>query len=314
MRRMRRRSQALPVRIVALASVPGTGDRPWRLDARGGEARQLTGVEEGDGGAGGAKGRDRGIMARRSAVPVPRMMPMPTRLRPVLLIALLSLVLPRPATAQTPTAPAPFAVANLDGIQRAGMRAYGFDVGDLAEAIATPGSSNAAPTGLVFLYGVVAEFGAPEQAATAMEAIARELADELTNEGDGGLRFTLRAAAVPALGDRATRITGTGAGTPTAAGAPATIGGYVVQQGPWVYVALAAGTGNAAADADEAARGLVDFALGHDAGADAGQYQAGGTSEGGLWEKLPGSGDQAALQGMTPLVDSILAPDDGGNG
>jgi hypothetical protein len=236
---------------------------------------------------------------------------MPTRLRPTLvLVALMALALSRPVVAQTPAASAPFDLAGLEGIQRAGIRAYAFDVGDLAEAVSSPEGGTDAPSGLIFLYGVAAEFGAPEQAATAMDDIARELGDELTDEGDGDLRFTLRASAMPDLGDRATRITGTG----TATSAPATLGGYVVQHGSWVYIALAVGTSDAADDADQAARGVVDFALGHDAGGDGGQYREDGTSEGGLWAKLPGTGDQAALHGMTPLADLMFAPDDGGNG
>jgi hypothetical protein len=235
---------------------------------------------------------------------------MPTLPRPtLLLVAILALALLRPATAQTPAA-APFDVASLEGIQRAGMRAYAFDVGDLAEAVSSPEGGTDAPTGVIFLYGIAAEFDAPERATAAMDEIARELADELTDEGDGDLRFTLRASAVPDLGDRATGITGAGTATRT----PATLGGYIVQQGSWVYVSLAVGTEDAADDAEAAARDVVEFALGHDAGSDAGQYREDGTSEGGLWAKLPGSGDQAALHGMTPLADMVLAPDDGGNG
>jgi hypothetical protein len=235
---------------------------------------------------------------------------MPTRLRPTLvLVALLALALSRPVAAQTPLASAPFDLAGLEGIQRAGMRAYAFDVGDLAEAVSSPEGGTNAPAGLVFLYGVAAEFGAPEQASTAMDDIARELGDELTDEGDGDLRFTLRAAEVADLGDRATRITGTGTGT--SRGDPAALGGYIVRQGSWVYVALAVGTSDAADDADAAARGVVEFALGHDAGSDGGQYRDDGTSEGGLWAKLPGNGDQAALHGMTPMADLVLAPTSG---
>lgn len=222
---------------------------------------------------------------------------------PVLIVLL---ALPLAARGQTPpaTTPGPFAVGALDGLERAVMRTYAVDVAGLAAASSTPDSGTHAPEGLVFVHGTIFEFATPEQATAAIPAVEQQIADELTDDGDGDLRFTLRATNIPDLGDEATRFDG------TEAGPRATLAGYLVRDGAWLYLALVVATDDTA---EPAARAMVDFALAQDAGADAGEYHADGSSSGGLWAKLPTADDIGddgvdALQGVTPVVDTILAP------
>ena len=225
---------------------------------------------------------------------------MPSRLRYIVVPLLALLALPGVVAAQPPAAtPGAAALGALDGVERAVMRTYAFDVTALASALSTPEGSTRAPEGLIFLYGVVAEFATPGQAASAMTPVERQVADALTGDGAGGPRFTPRASAVADLGEEAVRWEG------NAAGPRATLAGYIVRDGAWLYLSIAVATDDAA---EPAARAVVDYALTQQAGEDAGEHRPDGSSEGGLWAKLPIGGEVAGLEGVRPVVDTVLVP------
>ena len=224
---------------------------------------------------------------------------MPVRL--LALAALLALVRAGGASAQAPAAapaatPAVLDVGRLDGIRQAVMRLYAFDVEAMAEGLASPEGRIQGPAGTTYLYGLIAEFESPEQAAAAMRATADMVVATLA---DGTLSPALTMRPAADLGDAAVQLAGTSAADASAV--PLT--GYVVQDGAWLYLGLALGE-----ESDAAAHDLVTFALGRPAGANAGEHRPDGSSQGGIWAKLPGSRDRALLHGTRPVADVVLHP------
>ena len=221
------------------------------------------------------------------------------------LIALLLATLPA-AGQGTPTTTWGFDLTELPGLQRAVSRTYTFDPSILIDTLTTPSSTQTAPTGTIFMGGIIAEFDAQERAVAALEAIEQEPISDL---GGQDLEPELQPAPVDDLGDRGLRLSGSSSGEPAA-----DIAVYVVQDDRWLYVALVISTSGTS---DITARGLIQFVLEHEASDDEGQFSVDGTSEGGLWSKLPtiddlqqdeDDEDENVLAGTIPLTDTVIFP------
>jgi hypothetical protein len=222
-------------------------------------------------------------------------------------LLLLALLTATSAAAQTPaTADDTFALQRLDGIQSAVSRTYTFDISSLADRVTTPNANLEMPSGTVIAIGIIAEFDTPEHAAAAVSAIGDA---SFAGREEQGISLELESSPVDDLGDGGIRHSGSGAMSEGEEG----ISTYVIQDGNWLYIAIVSSNDETR---DATARGLIEFALEHDVSPDEPLFRSDGTSEGGLWDKLPSADDTQAddednvLAGITPMIDTMVFPDD----
>jgi hypothetical protein len=178
-----------------------------------------------------------------------------------------------------------------EGAQRAVARTY---IGD-ASVLASPA---AAPAAMYTLAALVAEFDTPDHAAAAVDAL-HELATESVSANSG---LTVEPTDPGDVGELAMAATG----AVEEDGATYDVAVITVQDGAYVYVAIALGGGEAATL--ETGVAVIEAMSAADAGADAGSFDEAGGSTGGLWDKLPQAGDEV-LQGLAPESDAPLYPD-----
>lgn len=192
-------------------------------------------------------------------------------------------------------------ISDLNGIVHAGARSYSMDIKEIVEHVENGDAQAPAPDGPTLMMLLVAQFESPGHASDSVETIRDHFLDQLSTEHPG---YELDATEIEDAGDSAVQISGDGPGQET------DVGGYVVQDGEWLYFAIALSTNDTS---DDAARDLIDFAIDQHPGPDDIQYDHTGASTGGLWNKLPARDDGNALSGTVPIFDNyLLPPEEGG--
>lgn len=236
--------------------------------------------------------------SRPTALPVEGCAPVipPLRSAIVLLLALLpTLPLATTTAAQDfETTAGKLDIEDLEGVIQAVSRSYAMDISDFVKAAngETPEATRA--EGPLLMMALVAEFDSPEHAAEA----ATTVRDRLLEQTPDGTGIELETTENEELGEMAFEVAG-------GSESGESIGGFIVQEGAFLHLALAISENDTSVDA---ARGLVEFTLSHEPNDDTVIYDHTGTSRGGIWARFPGADDDAALSGTQPIFDSQLLP------
>lgn len=221
-----------------------------------------------------------------------------TRALPLLLLALIPLA--TTAHAQDVEATATLlGIEELDGVQRAVSRTYATDVADIVAATtdeeAEPDDAGIGEGPLTMMM-LVAEFDTGASASSAYDTLGERLQPQVEGASGG----EVEAVEIDDLGDAAIQVTS------VREGESMLVSAVLVQEGEWLYLAMAVSQDDSAPDA---ALGAVDYGMRQTAEDGATIYLHTGRSSGGIWNKLPGTGTNAgALNGTQPIYDSQLLP------
>ncbi len=214
---------------------------------------------------------------------------MPRRILRTILLGLILLPIlagVRPAAAQD----AALDVTTLEGLQRSVMRSYGLDYMAIFDAMATPGSEIANPQGVIFLWANLLEFDTAEHAQAAMGTLT-----EAANSTGG---ITVSGAPVSEfqldLGEESVSYLESQEIDGQQSNAILTL----VRQDRYIYFVIMTAID---AEAEPILTQLVTSMIDTPAGEGDGTFIAGGTSTGGLWDKLPSLGN--------PLIPNLIASD-----
>jgi hypothetical protein len=158
-------------------------------------------------------------------------------------------------------------------------------------------SPETAPATTYYLTVLVAEFDAADQAEAAVEPLHQQARESVSADGS----LVMEDVDPGDLGEVAQAATGTA----EEEGVFYEVSVVTVQDGPYLYITIALGIGEAGTLETTAA--VIAAMLAAETGSEDGTFDAAGGSTGGLWEKFPVAGD-AVLQGMMPESDQQLYP------
>ncbi len=182
--------------------------------------------------------------------------------------------------------------SQFEGAQRAVARIY-------SSTPTEPQSAGSIPAATYYLTMLVAEFDSAGNAGAALDPIFDSAVTELLGDPD----LTLETVEPQVNGERVRAVF-----TVAEEGGLITeVSILAVQEGPYLYLALAVGLG-ADSGTLAATTAVVDTMIAADASPDEGTYDLSGASTGGLWDKLPASGDEV-LMGLEPNSDTQVYPE-----
>ncbi|HYJ13573.1 MAG TPA: hypothetical protein VEW66_08275 [Thermomicrobiales bacterium] len=184
--------------------------------------------------------------------------------------------------------------SDLDGIQYGVSRSWSMDY-EAMYADSTPGDDMATPEGVLFIAGLVIEFDDDGNAEAGFDAFmddfdTEELAtsDEATVE-EWDIELGNQSASYSSLEE--------------VEGVESEVVVSVVQEDNYLYVISAAGSGE---DMKAPAKSLIETMIDND-GSGEGEFNADGTSSGGLWDKLPAADDEAVADLIA--TDEMIYPE-----
>jgi hypothetical protein len=187
----------------------------------------------------------------------------------------------------------PFDIANLEGVQYGGLRTYTVDFESM---MASPSADMEMPTGVLALIGGVMEFDNDDNAEKAFDAVADDALKSLTEQEGGGNAEEIDLD----LGNKSKAY------SISAEESGMSVDGVVgfVQEDNYLYVV---GVSGSEIDAEQLTKDFGQKLIDNDANDDDEQFNADGTSTGGVWNKFPGSDDDL-VKGLIP-TDEQLYPE-----
>lgn len=196
-------------------------------------------------------------------------------------------------------AEAEFEPSDLSGIEAGVARSYSVDYEALYSQ-STPGAEMEMPSGILFIGGMVLEFNDNGNAESGFDTLIEELnVDEMALSEDEAVEEYDVDLGNKSKGFFSVDETD-GVETQTVI--------TIVQEDSFIYVISAAGSD---VDMKESAKSLAETLMGND-GSGEGEFNADGTSTGGLWDKFPGSDDElfAGLVASDEVIFPEPADDD----
>jgi hypothetical protein len=184
--------------------------------------------------------------------------------------------------------------SDLEGIQYGVSRSWSIDY-DAMFADTTPSADMSMPEGVLFIVGMVLEFDDDGNAEAAFDAFMDDFeADDLATSEDA----TVEEWDIELGNQSASYYT-----IEEIEGEESEVVVSVVQEDNYLYVISAAGSGE---DMKVPATSLVETMVNND-GSGEGEFNADGTSSGGLWDKLPGADDEL-VSSLVPF-DEVIYPE-----